>query len=57
MVKYTLHYFSVVGRAEQAHLMFHAAGVDYEYKTYNGMLVLLKIKFSSYTLLNSVLIL
>ena len=35
MVKYTLHYFSVVGRAEQARLMFHAAGVDYEYKTYN----------------------
>lgn len=34
MVRYTLHYFPVVGRAEQARVMFELAGVEYEYKTY-----------------------
>ena len=34
MVKYVLHYYNFIGRAEQARLMFELAGVDYTYKTY-----------------------
>ncbi|XP_066916249.1 probable glutathione S-transferase 6 [Clytia hemisphaerica] len=34
MVKYILHYFPVVGRAEHARVMFELAGAEYEYKTY-----------------------